>query len=153
VYDSIYWYKHFSDGATFEHGRALSQLTGTIVMRVADADVLPFEFGNLADTLGRYSDDLEKLARRGPSDAHSKIDLGPMQLAVRSLAESAKRYEAAFGRAGARGFAGIKDLKALNKLIYQSERKLTSDKGLPRRPWFVHELYAPGFYTGYGVKT
>jgi N-acetylated-alpha-linked acidic dipeptidase len=41
----------------------------------------------------------------------------------------------------------------LNKLLYQSERKLTLDEGLPRRPWFKHHIYAPGFYTGYGVKT
>ena len=42
---------------------------------------------------------------------------------------------------------------ALNQLLYQSERKLTNERGLPRRPWFVHQIYAPGFYTGYGVKT
>ncbi|HMG36431.1 MAG TPA: M28 family peptidase [Blastocatellia bacterium] len=152
IYDSIYWYTHFSDGAKFEHGRALSQLNGTIVLRVADADVLPFEFGNLAETVGRYVDDLEKLAKKSATDA-PRADLGALQLAVRSLGESARRYEAALNRSVARGFAGVKDIKALNKLIYQTERKLTNEKGLPRRPWFVHELYAPGFYTGYGVKT
>ena len=47
----------------------------------------------------------------------------------------------------------MKQLKALNQLLYQSERKLTSEQGLPRRPWFRHQMYAPGFYTGYGVKT
>jgi N-acetylated-alpha-linked acidic dipeptidase len=38
-------------------------------------------------------------------------------------------------------------------LLYQSERRLTGEPGLPRRPWFKHQIYAPGFYTGYGVKT
>ena len=41
----------------------------------------------------------------------------------------------------------------LNKLLYQSERLLTRDHGLPNRPWYKHHIYAPGFYTGYGVKT
>ncbi|MEE4382661.1 MAG: transferrin receptor-like dimerization domain-containing protein, partial [Pseudomonadales bacterium] len=41
----------------------------------------------------------------------------------------------------------------LNRLLYTSERVLTHEDGLPRRPWFRHHVYAPGFYTGYGVKT
>ncbi|MBP6821405.1 MAG: folate hydrolase, partial [Acidobacteria bacterium] len=45
------------------------------------------------------------------------------------------------------------DAKELNRLLYQSERKLLSEAGLPRRDWFKHQIYAPGFYTGYGVKT
>jgi N-acetylated-alpha-linked acidic dipeptidase len=44
-------------------------------------------------------------------------------------------------------------MKELNALLYQSERKLLSEAGLPRREWFKHQIYAPGFYTGYGVKT
>ena len=57
------------------------------------------------------------------------------------------------GRAGANGFKQVRQTKELNQLLSQSERKLTSEKGLPRRPWFRHQIYAPGFYTGYGVKT
>ena len=45
------------------------------------------------------------------------------------------------------------DLKAINRLLYQAEQELVLDDGLPRRPWFRHQVYAPGFYTGYGVKT
>jgi N-acetylated-alpha-linked acidic dipeptidase len=41
----------------------------------------------------------------------------------------------------------------LNEILYRSERAMTSTAGLPRRDWFKHEIYAPGFYTGYGVKT
>ena len=81
------------------------------------------------------------------------MDLTPLSVAVKSVSESARRYEAAFAKAAARGFAQVKDLKALNALLIQSERKLTNEQGLPQRPWFVHQLYAPGFYTGYGVKT
>ena len=45
------------------------------------------------------------------------------------------------------------ELQALNQKLMQSERKLTSPEGLPGRPWFQHLIYAPGAYTGYGVKT
>ncbi|HSE38302.1 MAG TPA: M28 family metallopeptidase, partial [Blastocatellia bacterium] len=147
IYDSFAWYSKFGD-PTFEHGRALSQVNGTIVMRLANADVLPFEFTNVADTIGRYLEEIDKLTMRGKR--RRDIDLSPLKAAVKLLAEGARRYEDALVRAGAKGF---KETKALNQLLYQSERKLTSAQGLPRRPWFRHQIYAPGFYTGYGVKT
>jgi N-acetylated-alpha-linked acidic dipeptidase len=150
IYDSFNWYTKFSDG-TFEHGRALARLNGTIVMRLADSDVLPFEFTNFADTVTRYIDDIEKLAKKNA--AQKEISFEPLRSAARSVAEAAARYEQALDRASARGFQPVKQAKALNRLLYQSERKLTSEQGLPRRPWFKHQVYAPGFYTGYGVKT
>ncbi len=150
IYDSFAWYTRFGD-PTFEHGRALSQVNGTIIMRLADADVLPFEFADLADTLSRYVDEIEKLTNRGKRQRD--IDLSPLKSAVKSLADSARGYEDAFARESAKGFQKVKQVKALNELLYQSERKLTSERGLPRRPWFQHQIYAPGFYTGYGVKT
>ena len=150
VYDTFHWYTKFSDG-TFEYGRALSQVNGTIVMRLAGADVLPFEFTNMADTLGRYIEDIERLAKRGAPP--KQIDLAPLRTAVRALGESARRYEDALARAESKGFATVKQPAALNELLYKSERRLTNEQGLPRRPWFIHQIYAPGFYTGYGVKT
>jgi N-acetylated-alpha-linked acidic dipeptidase len=150
IYDSFAWYIRFGD-PTFEHGRALSQINGTIVMRLADADVLPFEFTNLAETIGRYVDEVEKLKVRPKRE--KDVDLTPLKSAVKSLGEAARRYEEALGKAGSTNFAQVKDTKTLNELLYQSERKLTNEHGLPRREWFKHEIYAPGFYTGYGVKT
>src|SRR5581483_5569978 len=88
VYDSIYWYTHFSDG-TFEYGRALAQTNGTIVMRLADADVLPFEFTNLADTLRRYMDEIDKLAKK--SSPPKEINLTKLSAAVQALTDSARR--------------------------------------------------------------
>jgi N-acetylated-alpha-linked acidic dipeptidase len=43
--------------------------------------------------------------------------------------------------------------KELNEILYKVERALINEKGLPRRSWYRHQIYAPGFYTGYGVKT
>ena len=60
IYDDFYWYTHFSD-TDFSYGRALSQTAGTAVMRLADADLLPYNFTGLADTIHRYLDELQKL--------------------------------------------------------------------------------------------
>ena len=46
-----------------------------------------------------------------------------------------------------------KELQQLNAMLLTSEQKLGNREGLPRRDWFKHQIYAPGFYTGYGVKT
>ena len=150
IYDSFSWYLKYGD-PTFEYGRALSQVNGTIVMRLADADVLPFEFTNLAETMARYVDEIEKLKVRPKRERD--IDLTPLKSAVKSLSDAAHRYEDALARARSRNFEQVKETKTLNEMLYQSERKLTNERGLPRRPWFKHEIYAPGFYTGYGVKT
>ena len=150
IYDSFAWYTKFGD-PTFEHGRALSQVNGTIVMRLADADVLPFEFTNLAETIARYVEEIEKLKVRPKRERD--IDLTPLRSAVKSLTDAARRYEDALARARSRNFDQVMKITSLNAVLYQSERKLTSEQGLPRRPWFKHEIYAPGFYTGYGVKT
>jgi len=150
IYDSFAWYTKFGD-PTFEHGRALAQINGTIVMRLANADVLPFEYTNSADTFGRYVDEIDKLTTRGKRQRD--IDLGSLKSAVKALSEAARSYEQALAKASGNGFQAVKEVKKLNELLYQSERKLTNEKGLPRRPWFSHQIYAPGFYTGYGVKT
>jgi N-acetylated-alpha-linked acidic dipeptidase len=150
IYDSFYWYTKFSD-ATFEYGRGLSQFNGTVVMRLAGSDVLPFEFANLSDTVSLYVEEIDKLAKN--SGSPGEINLTPLTSAAKSLSESARRYEEALGKAAAKGFRQVKEPKSLNELLYQSERRLTNAEGLPRRPWFRHQLYAPGFYTGYGVKT
>ncbi len=63
IYDDFYWYTHFSDGE-FVYGRALAQTAGTAIMRLADADLLPFEFGDFADTIQTYVKELQELARK-----------------------------------------------------------------------------------------
>jgi N-acetylated-alpha-linked acidic dipeptidase len=154
IYDSFYWYTKFSDG-TFEYGRTLAQVNGSLVMRMAGATILPFEFTDLADTLNRYADEIEKLEKQAAPP--KPIDLTPMTNAIAALKESADQYEAALAKASANGGAALDKRsqldEALNQLLFTSERKLTSDAGLPRRDWFKHQIYAPGFYTGYGVKT
>jgi N-acetylated-alpha-linked acidic dipeptidase len=154
IYDSFAWYTRFGD-TDFEYGKALSQYDGTMVMRLADAEILPFEFSDLADTIKMYIGELEKLA--ASAQPPSPIDFAPLKSAVQALADSAKRYNDAFEKVKASGGGGnldhLKEAVKLNELLYTTERRLTSEQGLPKRPWYKHMLYAPGFYTGYGVKT
>jgi N-acetylated-alpha-linked acidic dipeptidase len=183
IYDDFYWYMHFSD-YDFVYGRALSQTVGTAVMRLADAEVLPFDFVDFADTIQKYTKDLEKLLAdkqeeirernqeleegvfkatldpRRPTIPPMKEELpphlnfAPMQNAVDALAKSAEHYHQAWShKQSALSETQAESLRALNQQLIQSERKLTNDDGLPRRPWYKHLLYAPGVYSGYDVKT
>jgi N-acetylated-alpha-linked acidic dipeptidase len=152
AYDTVNWYSKFSDG-DFSYGRTLSQLTGTLLLRLADAPVLPFQFSDTADTLMRYVVELEKLAA---DKKDAKVDLAPVRSSVEALQRAGQSFEKAYAgldRATSSALAGRAELRALNTLLLQSERKLGNSDGLPRRDWFKHQIYAPGFYTGYGVKT
>ncbi|MGH7616351.1 MAG: transferrin receptor-like dimerization domain-containing protein, partial [Gemmatimonadaceae bacterium] len=181
VYDDFYWYTHFSD-SSFVYGRALSQAAGTAVMRLADADVLPFVFTNLAATTRRYIDELQQLRdrrakeidddRRRAADGVYAIvsdprepvaaprlhtppphfDFSPLLDAQDSLSAAATRFEHAYS-SWRDGGGGASTLARVNHRLIQTERVLMLRDGLKNRPWYKHSLYAPGFYTGYGVKT
>jgi N-acetylated-alpha-linked acidic dipeptidase len=179
IYDDFSWFTRFSD-TDFLYGRALAQLAGTIVLRLSDADVLPFDFTGLADAVARYVKEIRDLAkerREAVEESNRRIDEGvpeavadprepfvapkkapavpefdfsPLEKASASLTDAAREFETAF--AGAER-AGAARLARANALLRSAERALTRDEGLPRRPWFKHFVYAPGFYTGYDVKT
>ena len=183
IYDDFYWYTHFSD-TDFAYGRAMSQTGGTSVMRLADAEVLPFDFVDLADTVHKYTQELEKLIAdkqeeirernqeleegvfkatldpRRPTVAPPREDVppylnfAPLENAGDALARSAERYRQALSlRQAAFGEVPAGTLRELNERLIESERKLTREDGLPRRPWYKHLLEAPGVYTGYDPKT
>jgi len=180
IYDSFDLYTRFKD-PTFEYGIALAQTVGRAELRLAEADVLPFEFTAFADTLGRYVTEVGKLAdemrdeteevnRRlrdrtyqiaadpkqveippSPRPPVPYISLAPLQNAKAKVDESAKAFDAAWKARTAP--LSAESQKSLDVVLMNAERTLTRSEGLPRRPWFVHHVYAPGFYTGYGVKT
>jgi N-acetylated-alpha-linked acidic dipeptidase len=184
IYDDFYWYTHFGD-PTFEYGKAEAQTMGTAVMRLADADLLPYDFTALSATVKRYEGELETLsqtthdqiretnraldegvfaAASDPTqtyvppkreEAPQDLDFTPLKQAVDTLAKAADHYSQVHNRAMQNGGSALASasLASVNQKLYMTERALTSDKGLPGRPWFKHQLYAPGFYTGYGVKT
>ncbi len=181
VYDDFYWYTHFAD-TDFVYGRALSQTIGTVVMRLADADLLPFEFTDLADTIRVYTKELKKLAtdeRDAILERNKEIDEGlfsavndprhpkvappredvppylnfaPLDNATDALALSAGHYQDALNKT-----KGMQippgALRDLNAKLAASEQRLTTPEGLLRRPWYKHMIYAPGVYSGYDPKT
>jgi N-acetylated-alpha-linked acidic dipeptidase len=150
-YDTYYWYTHFSDG-DFTHTAALSRVIGTALLRLADADLLPFEFTGTATTLRGYLDDVAKIA-----GANKNVDLTPIRGSLAKLTSAAENYEKAFARLdrlNAREAAQAHEqFRRVNAMLFHTERAFRHEAGLPRREWFKHLIYAPGFYTGYGVKT
>jgi len=153
IYDSYAFYTRFYDPG-FRYAAAQAGAMGTAVVRMADAPVLPFSFTDAAATQRRYVNDIDSLARRTLPDT---LDLSAVHAAVEALAAAGARFASAMSAATAHGATWLDrhaaELRAINQDIYLSERDLTVEQGLPRRPWFRHAIYAPGLYTGYGVKT
>ena len=81
------------------------------------------------------------------------INFAPFDNAAAALADSARRYERALAASRSKVVADAAALRALNARLRRAEIQLVDDAGLPRRSWYRHLVYAPGFYTGYGVKT
>jgi len=183
IYDDFYWYERFSD-TDFVYGRALAQTVSTAVVRLAGAEILPFDFEALAQTVRGYAKELKALHEnrqmeirernlqieeglfqatsdpRRPTVAPRKeevpphLNFAPLDNALDLLERSAGRYSAAANSVLSSDDPLPADaVRALNQKLKESERRLTSPEGLPRRPWFKHLLYAPGVYTGYDVKT
>lgn len=140
IYDDMTWFKRFGD-PDFIFGKALAQVTATTLMRLADAPVLPFEFGAFSRTIKGYVTEIEKM-----SEDH--VNFHPILSELSKIDTDSDAYERALGNAGRAG-----DLAKVNDILYHTERALTLSKGLPHREWYKHQIYAPGLYTGYGVKT
>jgi len=149
VYDTFAYYTRFVD-PEFTYQRALSQTAGTLILRMANATVLPFHFVDYADTLGGYVDEIEETHRL--EQGAPAFDFEPLREAIRELRRAGESYEGTLGRLPAK-LEPSEQLEKLNELLYKSERLLGHEKGLPQREWFRHQIYAPGFFTGYGVKT
>ena len=171
VYDSFDHYTRFGD-PKFDYGIAQAQTTGRLVLRLANAEVLPFEFTTFADTAAKYATEVSKLADEARTAAEENnrqvrdrvaelaadpnqpfvgpkaegavphLNFAPLRNAVERLERAAKEY-AVPARAS----------EELDRMVMQAEQMLTRDEGLPGRPWYRHFVYAPGLYTGYGVKT
>ena len=154
AYDSFSWYTRFGD-PDFSFGKTLSKIVGTIILRLADSTVLPFQFVDYAETISMYVEELERDASK--LDESQQLDFEPLRESLKRLNKAAASYELVLKELPAASVSTLvakeDSLHALNKLLYRSERTLSYTAGLPKREWFKHLVYAPGFYTGYGVKT
>ena len=178
IYDSYDNYVRFKDPG-FYYGVTLSQTAGRAALRMATADVLPFDFRHLYSTVNDYTKELIDLLQQTKENTEIEnqlikqnlyavaadptktylvakakeevpyLDFSPLQNALSTLQKSADSLTITWGKA----VITNADHNALNKALYRAEQQLMSTNGLPRRSWYKHTLYAPGFYTGYGVKT
>jgi N-acetylated-alpha-linked acidic dipeptidase len=182
IYDDFYWYTHFGDPA-FQYGRTESQMVGTAVMRLADADLLPFDFNGLADTVKMYVNNVQKVLKkqqdeirernreieegvfRASSDPEKPLlpppvaevpphfNFAPLENALDALTASADRFTKAISKAQLNEIGlPASTIVRVNKLLIESGPMLTDGAGLPNRPWFKNQIYAPGAYTGYEAK-
>ena len=178
AYDSYDFYSRFGDPG-FSYGRALSQTIGRAVLRMADANTLPFEFKNLHKTISSYVAEMISMTdqMRESTAVYNQVISGnnhqlaadptkPEKLPIRkvevpfidfsALQNSLVKLESSATTLSdkiATGKIASTSLKALNEALFTAEQNLLTTTGLPRRPWYKHTIYAPGFYTGYGVKT
>lgn len=181
-FDSFDHYTRFGDPG-FAYGTTLAKTAGRITLRFANAEVLPYEYRGLTDNVTRYLGEVESLAenlRKTTATENSLVasnayqlsadptetyvapmskepvpffNFSPVQNALAELVDQASEYDAVRAKALADGTMSEAQAAELNTLIMGVEQLLLDDRGLPKRPWFRHQIYAPGFYTGYGVKT
>jgi N-acetylated-alpha-linked acidic dipeptidase len=178
IYDSYDNFVRFIDPG-FYYCAALSKTAGHISLRMLDADVLPFDFRILSKEVKTYTTELQTLLTNlrestsvnneiirkkylliatDTADAFSPpvlkqeipfIDFSPLQNAITSLGRAADHSFEIMNKKG----MSAKNTDSLNRMLYRAEQELLLEQGLPLRPWYKHVLYAPGFYTGYSVKT
>jgi N-acetylated-alpha-linked acidic dipeptidase len=180
IYDSYDHYVKFDD-PDFQYALTLSQLGGRITMRLANAETLPVHFGGFARAVSGYVDELVKMTEQMRADTEDRnrsiadrsfelaadprvpfvapapkppvpyLDFAPLQNAVARLRNSARLFEEQESQASMP--LPLNTRKQLDQILILCERALLRPEGLPRRPWYKHEIYAPGYYTGYSAKT
>ncbi len=178
LYDTYEHYSTWRD-PEFVYGVTLASAAGRATLRLANAHVLPFEYKALADSIDKYLTELEELTDTmraetaesnemiadgiyaaaldptktlGPPKEEEPVpffNFAPLKNGLNRLQKAAAGYDTAL----AVKKLSDDELADFNRLLYTSERLLTREAGLAGRPWYKHQLYAPGYYTGYGVKT
>ncbi len=182
IYDSFDNFTRFID-PNFDYGVTQAKTTGRLMLRLTNADVLPIEFSSFSDTLSRYTNELTKLADTLRTETEERnreirdrtmelaadpnrtfvvppaqeavpyLNFAPLQNALDRLQHSAREYDRAAAAMTPDTPNAAARTAAVDHILMHAEQALTTTQGLPRRPWFRHAIYAPGFYTGYGVKT
>ncbi|HJP91243.1 MAG TPA: M28 family metallopeptidase [Pyrinomonadaceae bacterium] len=147
AYDSFYWMDHFGDPG-FRYHVAAAQLWGTLAMRLADADGLSFDYTDYARQIRDYFNETMKLARL--RNLASGLDEKSMTDAIDDFAKEAERIEK--NRQDAIRSSNRTRLAKINDALIQTERAFIDQRGLRGRSWYKHEIYAPGFYTGYAAQ-
>ena len=139
AFDNFDWFRKFAD-PDFLYEQEMARVFGLELLRMANADVLPYDYGEYGKEVATYIDSAKKKA---------EAQFGGQALNFTEVAQAAARFE----QAGTKTLSRQNNLNAdpakLNELLLRTERALLIADGLPNRPWFRHAIYAPGEYTGY----
>jgi N-acetylated-alpha-linked acidic dipeptidase len=141
TFDDFAWFKKFAD-PDFVYEQQMARVFGLEAIRMADADVLPYDYEEYAKEIAAYMDAARKRA----------VDkFGEHALDFHAVDAAAHRFQSASAKMGAKQKNPPQDAARLNQALRAAERGMLNDQGLPHRPWFRHVIYAPGEYTGYAA--
>ena len=141
VFDNFAWFKKFGD-PDFVYEQQMARVFGLEALRMADADVLPYDYDEYGKEISAYLDTAKKRA----------VDkLGDRAPDLNAATAAAKRFQEAGAKVLSRQKNPPRDAARLNQALRNAERALLVPEGLPHRPWFRHAIYAPGEYTGYAA--
>ena len=178
LYDTYEHYTTWRD-PDLTYGEVLAKVAGRATLRLANAPLLPFDFVGFADNVALYIEELEALIKNMRQETrihNAQLDEGVFELALdptKSLQAPTRKAEVPhlnfaplknalgrlqiaaekYDRTSGNKMLSAEDQVKVNQMLYLTERKLTRPHGLTGRSWYKHHIYAPGFYTGYGVKT
>ena len=147
AYDSFYWMDHFGDPG-FVYHVAAAQIWGTMAMRLAAADGLPFDYSDYANQIREFFNEAVRLSRR--RNLTGSFDEKSMAAAIDDFAKESTRVERARQEAVQNGDTA--KLKSINASLIDVERQFIDSRGLRGRAWYKHQIYAPGIYTGYAAQ-
>ncbi len=178
MYDSYQHYKRFKD-PNFQYGVTLAKVAGRTSLRLANAHILPFEFTHFTSVVKKYANEVINLvgSLREDANRHNMLinngtyalasnpknnlkvpekkasvpyfNFAPLDNALIILTAQSDKFTKTVNNRS----LSYHSRRNLNTILRNMERALTREHGLPKRPWYKHHIYAPGFYTGYGVKT
>jgi len=141
AFDDFAWFKKFGD-PDFVYVQEMARVFGLEAVRMADADVLPYDYEEYGKETTAYVDVAHKRAE--DKFGEHVLDFGAVNAAAR-------HFEAAGVKILAKQKNPPQDAAKLNQALRGAERAMLSEQGLPHRPWFRHVIYAPGEYTGYAA--
>ncbi len=148
VYDTLAWYQKFCDPGN-QYGKVFSDVMLTALLRLSAAPVLPYDFSELAGVIQGYRKEVAALAQ----EHRISLNFDPLDRALANLSRESAEWNSWSMRNLGPLAANPAPRAFVNRGLIVAERQLALDDGLPNRPWYKHPIYAPGLYTGYGVKT
>ena len=154
TYDNPTWFKKYIDPG-FKHSVLAAQVTGVALLRLADAELLPFDYEAYGRQIAEYIDEIEKQATKASRDGAKKVDFEGLKSAADAFAKAGARLRQKGEELLVTSQAEVRleTIRDIDRRLMMAERDLIEPAGLPDRPWYRHVIYAPGLYTGYGVKT